>query len=526
MQQRASSQVARSKAAEIVGEQWFFDSTADRLAYGRDCWPMGVLWTRGGKVFQYNPDFIVAPGSRDELVQLVNLARETKTPLIPYGAGSGVCGGTLPTRGGFTVDVKRFNGIVEIDEDALTARVRAGAIGMHVETDLNRRGYTLGHYPSSLICSSIGGYVAGRSAGQLSSRFGKIEDMCLSLEMVAGTGEVIETAHWSPDLTQLFTGSEGTLGVITECTLRIEPAPEERIYRGFQFDTLESALDAMRRLMQAGFRPAVVRLYDAFDTIMAKHGKKGETDDVEPEGLVAQLTEFARARVGGAVKSTVKKAALGLVKRALGAPLLLNKAVEALPAGPMLIVGFEGPQGVTAREAAAAMNILSVQGEDLGPEPGEHWFHNRYSVSYKQSPMLELGAFVDTMEVSTTWDNLLNLYRAVRDAVGRHAFIMAHFSHVYPEGSSIYFTFAGFAPDGEPIETLYSRTWSVAQAAVRRVGASVAHHHGVGLSKAQNLCADHIGGESLNRILKDRFDPAGIMNPGKLWDVRQVEVLT
>ena len=521
------SERVRAEARRIVGANWFLDSRADRMSYGRDCWPLGILWTRGGKIFQYNPDFIVIPGSRSEVVALVELAAETGTPVIPYGAGSGVCGGTWPTRGGFTVDLKRLDSVRDLDPRRLTVRVGAGAIGMHLEADLNRRGYTLGHYPSSLLCSSVGGYLAGRSAGQLSSRFGKIEDMCFSLEVVAGTAEVIETAQWRPDLTQLFIGCEGTLGVITEGTLRVEPAAEERAYRGFQYDTLEAALGAIRRMVQAGFRPAVVRLYDAFDTLLAKRGHRHEEEHSEsqPPGLISQLSEFAASRISSPVKGTIRRAAEGLVRRALGTPMLLNKAVNALPFGSLLVVGFEGPARSTASEAEAAWGLLRLEGEDLGPGPGEHWYQNRFNVSYKQSPMIDMGAFVDTMEVSTTWDNLLNLYREVRSAVSAHAFIMAHFSHVYPEGSSIYFTFAGFAPDGEPIEALYKQTWAIATAAVRRAGASVAHHHGVGLSKAAHLCADHAGGLVLNRILKDRFDPQGIMNPGKLWDVPQMEVL-
>lgn len=518
------SEAVREGARAIVGDRYLLDANADRLAYGRDCWPLGILWSRGGQIHLHNPDFIVLPADREQVAALVRLAAEHETPVVPYGAGSGVCGGAMATHGGFTMDVKRLDGIRWIDRDSFTVRAGAGAIGMHLETDLNRRGLTMGHYPSSLICSTLGGYLAGRSAGQTSSRFGKIEDMCLSLEAVTGTGEILETRHWNPDLTQLFIGSEGTLGVITEGTMRVERAAEERVYRGFQYDTLEAALAAIRRMIQSGMRPAVVRLYDTFDALLAKRKrhKGGHSDEVdEPTGLISQLTAFANEAVGRPVKSTVRKAAFGLLKRALGSPLLLNKAVAALPAGPMLVVGFEGDAGVTNSEAQFAHEVLRRDGEDLGPEPGEHWFHNRFSVSYKQSPMLDMGAFVDTMEVSTTWDNLLNLYREVRQAVRSHAFIMAHFSHVYPEGSSIYFTFAGFAQDGEPIETLYKRTWAVALQAVRRAGASIAHHHGVGLSKAPYLGIDHKGGAALNRLLKNRFDPHGIMNPGKLWDTRQ-----
>lgn len=188
----------------------------------------------------------------------------------------------------------------------------------------------------------------------------------------------------------------------------------------------------------------------------------------------------------------------------------------------LMIIGFEGPAPLTTHEANAAFDVLRRDGSDLGAGPGEHWYDNRFAVSYKQSPMMDLGVFVDTMEVSTTWDNIHNLYRSVRRAVRANAFIMAHFSHVYPEGSSIYFTFAGIAPDGEPIEALYNRTWETALNAVRRSGASIAHHHGAGLSKARFIGCDHEGGRPLNDLLKERFDPDRIMNPGKLWDARQV----
>jgi alkyldihydroxyacetonephosphate synthase len=516
----------RGEAKRIVGDAWYRDSTPDRIAYGRDCWPLGILWTRGGKIFLHNPDFIVIPGTVEEVAQLVKLARESGTPVIPYGAGSGVCGGTVAFEGGFTLDVKRLSGITRFDTEALMVRAGAGTIGMHLETDLLRRGYTMGHYPSSLICSSLGGYLAGRSAGQNSSRFGKIEDMCFSMQVVAGTGEIIETHRYQPDLTQLFLGSEGTLGVITQGTMRIEPAPQERIYRGVQFHSIDAALGALREMVQAGYRPAVVRVYDELDSLLAR--RKDSTRKREGHGettptLVKRLTTFARSKALQPIQPTIKRAADGLLKRALGAPMMLNRLTGMVPGGCLMVVGFEGLEGITKAEANSALELLYQSGTDMGSGPGEHWYENRFAVSYKQSGMLDRGAFVDTMEVCTTWDNLQNLYRAVRQAVSPHAFIMAHFSHAYPEGCSIYFTFAGFAADGDAIEALYKRTWSAGLNAVRRVNAGISHHHGIGFAKAQYLAADHAGGEQLNRILKSRFDPDGVMNPGKLWDVQQVE---
>lgn len=170
-----------------------------------------------------------------------------------------------------------------------------------------------------------------------------------------------------------------------------------------------------------------------------------------------------------------------------------------------------------AHEAQYAFDYLGQRGRSLGPEAGEHWYHNRFSVSYKQSAMYVAGAFIDTMEVSTTWDNLSNLYWSVREALAEHVLVMAHFSHVYPEGSSIYFTFAGHGSDLDDTLSRYEATWEAGLSAVARAGASTAHHHGVGQSKARWSSHDHIGGKPLFDGLKHVFDPDGIMNPGKVY---------
>jgi FAD/FMN-containing dehydrogenase len=194
---------------------------------------------------------------------------------------------------------------------------------------------------------------------------------------------------------------------------------------------------------------------------------------------------------------------------------LLNQLADALPGGCLLIVGFEGD--ARSREAELGLGMFRRRCVDLGPEPGEHWLRNRFNVSYKQSPMFEAGLFVDTMEVATTWSNLVPLYRAVRRAVGPHAFIMAHFSHAYAEGASIYFTFAGFGGDTAETLEVYRRVWRVAQEAVIQSGASVAHHHGVGVSKARNVPWDHVGGRALFEGALAGWNPTGRFNPGKVW---------
>lgn len=544
----------------VVGPRWVLTSGPDKMAYGRDCWPRGIILARGGRWRVHEPLCVVQPGSEEEVVSVVRAVREAGVPVVPYGAGSGVCGGVLPDRGGVVVDVKRLSAVGQVDASSLLMRVGAGAIGQVVQTELERRGMTLGHFPSSLYCSSVGGYLAARSAGQYSSRFGKIEDMVQTLRLVTGAGDLLDTAPglgadlWGGglDLTQLVVGSEGTLGVITGATLRIHPAPALRVYRGFKCPSVEAGVDVMRRMMQAGLRPAVMRLYDEFDTVINKGsrasgaltsvlgGEGGVGDERDeaawrapgsergveglPSRLASGLWETARRSLPGwlgedavPLGERVQRVGMSLLGRAIGQPLWLNQLTEVLPGNCLLVVGFEGAEAATRAEAAAGLALLRAEGADLGPAPGEHWLKNRFKVSYKQSPLFDGGAFVDTMEVSTTWGNLMRLYYEVKEAVAGDAFVMAHFSHAYAEGASIYFTFAGFGGDTERSLAQYERLWARAQQAVKDSGASVAHHHGVGLSKAPNVGHDHQGGRPLFEALKVALDPDGIMNPGKVW---------
>ena len=212
--------------------------------------------------------------------------------------------------------------------------------------------------------------------------------------------------------------------------------------------------------------------------------------------------------------SDVTRALLG---RVLGNPMTLNALVDVLPTDCLMIVGFEGTSSVIEEEAHEGFEMLSRYGIDLGQEPGLHWLENRMSVSYKQSALYDAGAFVDTMEVSTTWSNLTRLYEAVKQAMSPYVFVMAHFSHVYPEGSSIYFTFAGFGSDLDQTISRYQSAWKAGLDAVARTGASIAHHHGVGQSKAPWTHHDQPGGEAIFGALKAAFDPDGIMNPGKVY---------
>ncbi|MFB6374266.1 MAG: FAD-binding oxidoreductase [Bradymonadaceae bacterium] len=525
--------------ADIVGRDRVLDDPTDLLAYNADCSPRGIMRARGRRLEECQPAVIVQPGHEGDLQELIQWARRTETPLVAYGAGSGVCLGAVGDATSVIVDLKRFDQIREVDEENLYVRAEAGVLGTWLERELQRRGYTMGHYPSSLYCSSLGGYLAARSAGQYSSRYGKIEDMIQSMRVVTGAGErlvtgpepteeqpVRDTARYGPNLTQVFVGNEGTLGFITDATLRIEPAPSHQYYRGFQFATLPEALEAIRRIMQAGLKPAVVRLYDPFDALTKSGGSEGAGEEgatawmvrlrkMAEEALPDELIDEVAGAVDG-VRNTV-------MTEIISRPRLVNTLVDRFASKSMLIIGFEGTSTLVEAEADWAFDLLSRYGVDLGAEPGLSWRRHRFDASYLQSPLFDTGAFVDTMEVSTTWSNLENLYRRVRQAVRPHALALAHFSHVYPEGSSIYFTLVGHRRDTEQSLALHDRIWSSALEAASEAGGSITHHHGVGALKADWTESDHVGGRRQFEALKATFDPDGILNPGKVYPKRSTE---
>jgi alkyldihydroxyacetonephosphate synthase len=505
------------RLAAIVGSEFVRARASERFAYSRDCYPKTILWTRQGKI-PYPPEAVVWPKDELEVAAVVKELAGLGVPLIPYGAGSGVAGGTLPVKGGVVLDLKRLEDIYNLDTENCTAEIGAGAVGQILEDDLNKRGFTLGHFPSSIYCSSLGGWLATRSAGQMSTRYGKIEDMVLGLRGVDGRGEIF---HFVPkprsaggfNFLPLILGNEGVTFIITAATMRIRPLPAECRMRAFSVKNVEEGAEAIRLILQAGIFPAVVRLYDQFDSIAAS--RKLTPDRDKKHAKKERLGEIAKK--AGAFLSKNPALRHFAAFSALNRPYFINQLVSNLPLPCTLILGFEGEAELCELDERETAKLLSKLGaKDLGAGPGEHWYQNRYAVSYKQSPIFALGAVVDTMEVAATWAELMPLYREVKEAVAAEAFIMAHFSHAYPEGCSIYFTFAAMAESEEELELRYDRIWTLAMSAVRRMGATVSHHHGVGFSK-QAYMEREIGPLKPALLALKRFsDPAGILNPRKL----------
>ena len=473
--------------------------TVERVAHARDLWPRTTLALTVDAPYPSLPGAVAWPRDDDEIAACLAWAESEGVAVVPYGAGSGVCGAAEGMAGALSLDLKRMRRIGPVADDLV--EVQPGVLGQHLEDALERQGRATRHSPSSIWCSTVGGWAASRSAGQFSSKYGKFEDMVAALRVVAPAAR-FGTGLWSAgeDLGPWVMGSEGGLGVISSLLVRTVPLPEHRQLGAWRFSTVEAAWDAMRAVLQSDLHPAVLRLYDPVDTRLAGKG----TATRAAEGA-RWLDAFQNAALS---VPALRKHLLGLP---LAMPRLLNAIAQGVANGCVLIAGWEGPRDVVSILARHGASLLS-DGEFLGEGPGEHWYAHRHEVSYKLAPIFERGGFADTMEVAATWSRLPGLYAGIRAAIGRHAVVMAHFSHVYAEGCSIYFSFAGTGA-----LATYDALWRDALDAAAAAGGTVAHHHGVGQLKRHAAARELAGIAAQYAALKARLDPRGILNPGRLF---------
>jgi alkyldihydroxyacetonephosphate synthase len=515
------------------------ESALDRRMVAHDLWPRRLIERRAGEDPTL-PARVWWPRSTEEVQALVTRAREEDRALVPFGAGSGVCAGVSPDRRAWILDLKRMGRVLELDEARALVTVEAGMIGERLERWLNARGWSLGHFPSSIYCSTVGGWVAARSAGQLSSRYGKIEDLLFGFEAVDGTGRVLnarlDDPATGPGALRLLVGSEGGLCVFTTLTFRVHKLATHRWLRGFVFPELEPALAGMRGLFARGEPPSVLRLYDPLDTWLAgaPPEARDEPDHVQAGGIACAGLENSGPNHDDddegfldQIKDHVDRLALfrkprvtrELIGELLSRPLLVNTALDRARGASKLIVGIEGDAADVAKRAERIRRHLSVAGGvDAGEAPGVKWLLHRHRVSYKMARAFAAGGWVDTMEVATGWEGVIPLYREVRRALRDVAVVMCHFSHAYLDGCSLYFTFAGGGRDTDgprSSSARYDLAWSRALASVRAHGACISHHHGVGRSKRDALRRDGATRALLGE-LKAELDPDDVLNPGVL----------
>lgn len=516
-----------ARLQEIVGRDGISTTPVDLMVYAQDMWPRATISRAVGTIGSTPPDIVVWPSTVEQVIDIVRACRRAHVPFTPVAAGSGVIGGAVPRNGGVVIDVKRLNRLLAVDSVSMIAVVEAGINGMHLEQMLAEKGFTLGHFPSSIMCSTAGGWAACRSAGQYSSRFGKIEDMIVSMDVVLPDGRIVtlepnQDHPGMPDFSQLVIGSEGTLGIIVRLRLRLAAAPGIRRFSGFRFSKMEAGLDTMRRIMQAGVEPTMMRMYDPLDTLLnsfkAKKGQGGGAGS-KPESM-PPLVSAALKRMGIPDFKDFGHAVTGpMLGKILQRPALVFGLMDHLPLPSMLVLGFEGSEYETRRALVRANEIaLAAKGTALGPEPGEHWYKKRYAVSWKLPKIFAQGAFAETIEVAGLWKDVARIYHAVHSTLQSRVAIMAHFSHAYNEGCAVYFSLAGAAAPGQPSLDLYD--WAIENAISQAMaaGGTVSHHHGIGLMKARFLDREWQGGRRVFTAIRDVMDRERLSNPGKLFE--------
>lgn len=429
-----------------------------------DSSPMFMAFKLSGKELP-KPKLVVKAESEYDIMVTIRWAYENNIPVVVRGGGSGVVGGALPVDGCIVLDVSELKWF-ELDEENMLVRVGAGVRGIDLERKLNKLGYTIRHYPQSLLESTVGGWIATLASGQYSTKYGNIEDVVLSLKIVLPDGSLIKIGgvprkSEGPDIRRVFIGSEGIFGVIVEAELRILPLPEHEIYASYSLPSFHEGLAFVRKLMIKGIKPAVIRLYDRDDSI------------------------------------------------------LWFPDLEEVHGKNLLILIFEGERDIIEAEFKIAKKFLTKDSIDLNEEPVKYWLKERFKGRDDIKRYLSMGILFDTLDIIGLWSQLPLIYSELKSKLRKIKGIMhvsAHASHFYLNGGCLYFTVGGVEED---IRAFYKRIWQKTFEICKAIGCSASHHHGIGVLKREwfkNRLHEH----AIISKIKETLDPKNIMNPGKL----------
>lgn len=450
----------------VVPESQVLTDSDTLQASSHDTWPLSTKLRRLG-CHDYQADIVVKVTDEHQIQQVLALATAYDTPVTSRALASSVTGQPLPTRGGVVLDLTDMTHHCDINTTNLTVEVSAGYNGGKLEDELQQMGWTLGHSPQSLYQSSVGGWLSTLATGQFSSYYGGIEDLITAYTVILATGEKIRLkasprAAMGPDLRQLFIGAEGTLGIVTAVQLKIFPLPQTRLFDSLELPSVEAGLDIMREQAMAGLRPFLLRLYD--------------------------ITEARHA--------------------------MLNPQQDK----PVMFLGTQGVEAVARAEMDAFMAIVHRHGgKSIGSEGVLKWMDRRFDFSTVENLLDTTGGFAETIEVAHTWDGIASLYHDLNKTLTPLAGeVLSHFSHVYPQGTSMYMILLGQEEtDAEAVEKLRT-IWRETMRVCLEHNAELSHHHGGGLVRSpyarESLGSAHL----LLRRLKQALDPNGVLNPGKL----------
>lgn len=426
------------------------------------------------------PDAVISPSSHAETLAVLGVCDERGIAVVPFGGGTSVVGGVEPGAGPqravVALDLARTAGLYELDEESLLATLGAGTTGPQAEEVLNARGYTIGHFPQSFEYATIGGFAATRSSGQASRGYGRFDDLVHALRIATPVGELelgrSPASAAGPDLRELFLGSEGAFGVLTEVTVHIRPRPAATAYRAWSFPDFAAGAAALREATQRGIRPTVLRLSDESET---------------------------------------------RVNATLGAHLTRLRGCLAIATG-------EAETDASARATLESLDAVftSHGAKARGEDPARSWERGRYASPALRDTLLDGGILAETIETATTWSNLGRLKTAVTTALtssladaGTKPVVMCHISHVYPAGASLYFTCIAALTDDPAAQ--WAAAKDAASRAIGEASGTITHHHAIGRDHRPYLEAE-IGalGVEVLRAVKATLDPRGIMNPGVL----------
>jgi alkyldihydroxyacetonephosphate synthase len=465
------------------------DDRASRVLRCRGKSYLDLLAQRAGEC-ETAPDAVVRPTTHEEVEVVLRACAEADVAVVPFGGGTSVVGGLEAARDGFdgvvSLDLARMDRLVSVDARSLTAVLEPGIRLPEADRALREHGLTLAHVPQSYEWATVGGCVATRSAGQSSTGNGRIDENVVALRCATPAGELatlgVPASAAGPSLRELMIGSEGALGVITRVALHVRALPEAHRYEGWLARSFAHGCELLRELEQSGLSPDVARLSDETETRVG----------------------LAMAGPGG-----VARRAGVAATRALG-----------YEEGCLIVVGWEGEAGTIAARRRPAANLLRREGAlPAGRGAGEGWARTRFAGPHLRDDLLDRGVLVETLETAASWTELGRVRDAVAGALRgalERPVVGCHVSHLYATGASLYFTVLAARDAADPVAQ-WRRAKAAAGDAIAACGATITHHHAVGRDHVPWLAAEHGAlGVELLRTVKDRCDPAGIMNPGVL----------